>query len=347
MKTVIIGDLHIGIRNGNQYFFRMMKNFFEEKFFPFLYENNITRVIQLGDILDKRKSIDFTVAKFLRDDFLRKFDESKIELYAISGNHDLYYRQSVSIDGPSQFTNGYQYVKIIKEPMVLDDFLLIPWVCDENKQNIVDFLEKNRNPQKIVLGHFELAGFPVIKGHMAERGSLENDIFSGYKKVISGHYHSPSSRKNIVYIGTPYELSWNETGDEKKYYVYDDETTEIVPIYTNQRLFIQVDWYKRDDYNLEFFKDKYIRLLIDEETDENILSLYLSEIDKIGVADIKVLRKDIVDNAKEQEEVTQVDDILSIMMTYIDENFKNSDSECTLTKEITTSIYKQAQESQV
>lgn len=346
MKTVIIGDLHIGIRNGNQYFFDMMKNFFKNKFFPFLYENNITRVIQLGDILDKRKTIDFTIAKFLINDFFGKFEESNIEFYSISGNHDLYYRQSISLDGPSQFTSGCKHVHIVKEPIILDNFVMIPWVCDENINNIVKFLEDNKDDSRIVLGHFELAGFPVIKGHISDKGTIKTELFHGYQKVLSGHYHSPSMKDNIIYVGTPYELSWNEYGDKKKYYIYDDVNNELTPVYTNESMFVRIDWNNRDSIDISKLKGKYIRVITDENTDEKQLSSYLLSLDKQEIADIKVLHKESIEEDEVQDETIVVDDIVTIMMTYIDENIKNNDVESHMAKTMVTDIYKQAQDKQ-
>ena len=60
--VVIIGDLHIGARNNSQLFLDYMKDYFYNELFPFIKENNVKNVIQLGDTLDKRKNIDFKTA---------------------------------------------------------------------------------------------------------------------------------------------------------------------------------------------------------------------------------------------------------------------------------------------
>ena len=40
-KTLIIGDLHIGVKNNSETMMNYMKNFFQNELFPYIKKNNI------------------------------------------------------------------------------------------------------------------------------------------------------------------------------------------------------------------------------------------------------------------------------------------------------------------
>ena len=102
-NILIIGDLHIGARNNSQLFLDYMRNYFQNELFPLIKSRGVTRVIQLGDTLDKRKSIDFITSAFLIKEWLSWFDENNVELYSIIGNHDTYYKSTNELSGVKQY----------------------------------------------------------------------------------------------------------------------------------------------------------------------------------------------------------------------------------------------------
>ena len=344
MKTLIIGDLHIGARNGNVHLFNMMKKFYENELFPYILDNKITRVIQLGDILDKRKNIDFYISRYIIDTFFSFFEKNNIEFITLSGNHDLYYRQSISIDGPSQLANGFTKISIIKCPTKIDNFILIPWICSENKDNIEEYLRENSNKNYIVLGHFELAGFPIQKGYIAEKGTIDNNIFDGYQKVISGHYHSPSRKGNISYIGTPYEITWSDYGDEKKFLVYNSDSEEFSDILTTEKMFIKILWNEDLSIDDRICENKYVKILVPASYDENKFNAFLKIINEHNPIDVRVIYNSD-DMLKQEDEIDSidVDNPFNIMIKHI-EDISTDKKICDLTKELALEIYNKAQE---
>ena len=243
MKILFLGDLHLGARNGNPNFLRMMDDYFKEELFPYILENGVEVVVQLGDILDKRRNIDFTISNYLVNTFFKFFTDNKVYLYSTLGNHDVYYRQSIQLDGPSQFASG-DYIHIVKDCRVVafdkTKIAMTPWICDENKEEVTNWIVENKNKNTILCGHFELAGFPIQKGYISDKGSIETDKMKGYKCVLSGHYHSPSEKDKITYIGTPYELTWSDYGDEKKFLVYDTVEKVFETVYTKKKMFHKI-----------------------------------------------------------------------------------------------------------
>ena len=66
-KVCVIGDLHLGARNGSNHFSDHFNKFFQEVFFPYMKKNKIKHVIQLGDAFDNRTSLSYKAFHRCRD----------------------------------------------------------------------------------------------------------------------------------------------------------------------------------------------------------------------------------------------------------------------------------------
>lgn len=352
MKILFLGDLHLGARNGNPNFLRMMDEYFKEELFPYILDNEIEVVIQLGDILDKRRNIDFTISNYLVNTFFKFFVENKVYLYSTIGNHDVYYRQSIKLDGPSQFANT-EYVNIIKDCCILEyediKLALVPWICDENKHEVTEWIVNNGDTNTILCGHFELAGFPVQKGYIADKGTIETEKMDSYKSVISGHYHSPSEKKQICYIGTPYELTWSDYGDEKKVLVYDTESSMWETVLTKKKMFHKIlyDDELVKDFKYDSYKQSYVKVIISSDYNEGKLNLFLSMLDEksqpYGIQTIDMREKQEL--LSEEISSDDIDNPIEIMMNTIEAKIGADEEFCLLVKSITNEIYQLALDS--
>lgn len=348
MKILFLGDLHLGARNGNPNFLRMMDDYFKEELFPYILDNNIDVVVQLGDILDKRRNIDFTISNYLVNTFFKFFTENKVALYSTLGNHDVYYRQSIQLDGPSQFASG-DYIHIVKDCRVVTfdktKIAMTPWICDENKEDVTNWIVENKNKNTILCGHFELAGFPIQKGYISDKGSIETDKMKGYKCVLSGHYHSPSEKDKITYIGTPYELTWSDYGDEKKFLVYDTVEKVFETVYTKKKMFHKIVY--KDDIlqtiNYDTYKNSYVKVVLTDDYNEGKLNVFLSMLDEkahpysIQTIDIREQKETLM----EEISADDVDNPIEIMMNTITSKVDDEEM-CQLVKNLTYEIYQSA-----
>jgi len=59
MKIALITDTHWGARGDSAAFAEYFNRFYYDYFFPYLSDNGITRIFHLGDIVDRRKYINF------------------------------------------------------------------------------------------------------------------------------------------------------------------------------------------------------------------------------------------------------------------------------------------------
>ena len=91
----------------------------------------------------------------------------------------------------------------------------------------------------ICMGHFEIEGFQMYRGAPSHDG-LEPKMFDKFDMVFSGHYHHKSSRKNIHYLGNPYELTWQDYDDPRGCHIFDLKTHELEFIQNPNRMFIKI-----------------------------------------------------------------------------------------------------------
>ena len=98
MKIALLNDTHFGVRNDSPAFLEYQVKFYEEQFFPYLEENNITTLIHLGDVTDRRKFINFKTASVFREKFFKRLWDMKIDTHIIIGNHDTYYKNTNEVN---------------------------------------------------------------------------------------------------------------------------------------------------------------------------------------------------------------------------------------------------------
>lgn len=331
MKVAIIGDLHFGARNNNYEVCKMMNTFFTKEFFPYLIENNIKNVVCLGDLLDKRQTIDFTISSYIKSIFFNFFEKNQINLYLILGNHDLYFRQAMTINGPSQIVGGNKFIKIIDSPTKVifgqKNFVMIPWICNENKEECLGFIRNNSSKKNLCLGHFELQGFKLHGNTYAEKGVIETTELDDYEYVFSGHFHSPSESGNVMYVGTPYELTWNDYGDTKRFICYDTDTETIteIPCKTKmyKKIFLTEETIKTTD--MESLSKCHLKIIVPDTMDDKIVASFLNSVNNnasaLSVQTIKPLP------INEGEDVSslkvEVEDPMKIMKDVLNNTIKN------------------------
>lgn len=233
MKIAILGDLHLGARNSSSHFSEYFNSFFSDIFFPYCVANDITNVIQLGDLFDNRTSVSLKAFHACRDTWFGGMRKHGIHMYTLLGNHDIHLRESLVINSSELFLGDYRdCVTVINKPTKLSigkyTCDVIPWVCEENIEEVSEFIERPERSAD-VYGHFEFGGFKMQANSpfVDEMDSTAKKFSSVYSNVISGHYHTRSKRGNVLYTGIPYQITWSDYNDPKGFHVLDTDTGEI------------------------------------------------------------------------------------------------------------------------
>jgi hypothetical protein len=326
MKIALINDTHWGARNDSPAFIDYFNKFYEEVFFPYLQENNIKTLIHLGDVVDRRKFINHNTAHNFKLKFWDKTEELSLDTHVLLGNHDTYYKNTNEVNALQNLNipkNTKVYTK--SETVTFDglDILFLPWICDDIMEETL--LSIDSSAAQIVMGHLEIKGFEMHKGHINEQG-LDKSLFKRFEKVISGHFHKRSDDGHVYYLGSPYEITWSDYNCPKGFHIFDTETRELTripnPITVHKKLIYndkQEDYTKKD---LTQFENTFVKLFISNKTDtdmfDKLVDKFHNETNVYELNIIEDLTSDLTSTVKE-DILDQGEDTLTFLGNYIDQ----------------------------
>lgn len=322
MKIAIINDSHFGARNDANVILNAQERFFKNVFFPYLKENQINKVLHLGDLFDRRKYINFKTLQTTEDIFFTPMKEMGLEMDIIPGNHDIYYKDTNRINSIRLLADKFDNVNVYDEkPLVVNydgtDVALVPWICRENYEESMDFI-KNVDAE-IIAGHFEIMGFELLPGVKSHEG-LTSKTFKRFEQVWSGHYHHRSQQENIFYLGTQYEMTWSDHDQIKGFHVYDTDTDELIFVANPDKIFVKL-FYDDEEETYDNVgvdvTDKFVKVIVLNKTNHFIFDRFLDKIQQQNPFDVQ-----IIDDAHqfdgEDYDINQTMDTMTILENYID-----------------------------
>ena len=326
MKIALINDTHWGARNDSPAFIDYFNRFYDEIFFTYLQENNIKTVIHLGDVVDRRKFINHNTAHNFKLKFWNKTDELNLDTHIIIGNHDTYYKNTNEINA-LQNLNISKNAKVYTSSQTINfdglDILFMPWICDTNKEDTLHHIDNTT--AQIVMGHLEIKGFEMHKGHLNEQG-LEKDLFKRFEKVISGHFHKKSDDGHIYYLGCPYQIMWSDYNCPKGFHIFDTQTRELTRVPNPLIMFKKFIYNdKTEDYSkkdLSEYENTFVKLFISNKTDTDMFDKLLDRFhNEINAYEINVIEDNNSDmSASVREDILeQGEDTLTFLCNYIDQ----------------------------
>lgn len=326
MKIVILGDTHFGARSDSLDFHRYFQRFYEEIFFPYLKEHNITTIFQMGDLFDRRKFINFNSLYLARKYFFDVCKSNNITLHTLIGNHDVAFKNTLEVNSPSLVVSDYSNIIVYTDFANVDfDGLavdIVPWLCDDNESKI--FKQIKNSKSEICFGHFEISGFEMDKGNVCEIG-IDKKSLAKYDIVLSGHFHHKSSDKNITYVGTPYEMTWSDYKDPKGFHVFDTETREMEFVGNTFNMFNKIvyddsesDFESWKSFDFSKYKDTYLKVVVLNKQNPYLFDHVLDNIYKAGCSDVSIV-EDFTDTILDDDEIIdQAEDTMTILSKYID-----------------------------
>jgi DNA repair exonuclease SbcCD nuclease subunit len=326
MKIAIINDTHFGARNDSSIFLNYFLEFFEEQFFPYCIENKIDQVMHLGDLMDRRKYVNFNTLHEVRKRFFEKFTEHEIHLHCIVGNHDTFYKNTNEINSLKElFTGKNDYFHLYEKPTPLEFgglcVGLIPWMADENREECEEFLKTCACP--FIAGHFELNGYEVFRG-IDFKGGMEmtDELLKRFELVLSGHFHNKSIKNNVWYLGTQYQITFSDLNERKGFHVLDTETRELEFIENKRHKFYHLVYddtepEKLVNLNFKQYKDCYVKILVKNKTKRKLFDAFLDTLYKHKAIDITVV-EDLSDFSIEETSIDMAKDTLTIINDEID-----------------------------
>lgn len=287
MKSVITCDTHLGLYSDSDMWHDVVYNLFSE-IHDYCIRNNIDTIYFLGDWFHNRKSTNtktqhtaHKIAKIL----------SNLNVNIVVGNHDCYFKNKI-IPNSLELFKKYNNINIIEETQVIDNIAFVPWSGELKKA-------------KYCMGHFEINGFYMNDYYMCTKGMKESD-FKQYDIVLSGHFHSPSRKNNIIYLGAPFQQTFNDVGGKRGYYTFDDGDLSFIE-FNNYPHFIKLN---ASDISTDDISGNIVRLTFSEDYGEKKNQEILKKVsDKKPVqlyVDFKI-SKDITGDDQKEVDVGMLD----------------------------------------
>ena len=329
-KVACITDTHWGARNDSLAFLEYFHKFYDNIFFPYLEANNIRTVIHLGDIVDRRKFINYIILHRFKNDFIFRLKKMGIDFHVIIGNHDVPYRNTNEVNSMRELfgvDEGESFPKFYSEPTTVNiegcDILMMPWINNSNYNHAMTHI-KNTKAQ-VLFGHLDIAGFHMNKDMVSE-GGLQPKIFENLDVVASGHFHTKSSIGNIHYLGTPYEITWSDYNDKKGFHIFDTETRTFERIINPYTMFHKIFYDDKEknleqltDYDFDSLKGTYVKVVTINKTNPYWFDVFIDKIYKSNPENLSIVDDHKhMDQTNEEELINEAEDTMTIMRKYIE-----------------------------
>lgn len=296
-RYAIVTDTHAGARSDSLLFNDFFFEFWEKTFFPYLEKNGIKHVIHMGDLVDRRKFINFAVSDSWHTRFFKKLQSMGIRLHVIIGNHDTYYKNTNDVNCMNQIFWGYDNVEVYSESQ--DVFLseenpdrpysFIPWINSGNYQRTMEYIANTK--AEVAFGHLEISGFEMDAGNVCDTGFKRN-VFGKYETVFTGHFHHKSTDGQIYYLGNTYQITWADHGERRGFHVYDTESRSLDFIENPYEMFFKIPYDDSDpdairktlknSKSFSKYKNRYVKIIVINKNDPHLYDTFLDTIQRAG-----------------------------------------------------------------
>lgn len=240
MKFIHLSDLHLGKRL-NEYSMLEDQEYILKKIMNIIDEEKPDAILIAGDIYDK--SVPGAEAVQMFDDFLYRLSERKLQVFAISGNHDsperlafggrLMDRSGVHLspvyDGTVScvdMEDAYGKVHIHMLPFLKPSHVRRFYpeekieTCTEAIRTALLGVPAEPAERNVLIAHQFVTGAERSESEELSVGGSDNvdaSVFQDFDYVALGHIHGPQNAgaEHIRYCGTPLKYSFSEAGHQK------------------------------------------------------------------------------------------------------------------------------------
>ena len=332
VKIAFLNDSHFSARGDSQLFFDYFMKFFDDVFFPYIKEHNIKTIIHAGDLMDRRKFVNFNILSQIRTRFMDKLRDEGIEMHCILGNHDVYYRNTNKVNSIRELFEDD--LILYEEPQVVNfdglDIALLPWVCKDNYDESIEFIKNAAAP--VLVGHLELQGYDVMRGVKYD-GGMDPKLFRRYEQVYTGHFHCRQEQGNIYYFGTQYQITFADLHEQKGFHVLDTNTREIEFVPNPHKMFHSINYndedgpIEPDKFDCQYLNGAYVKLFVEYKEHSYSFDRFMDKLYDCGVAKITIVEELNDADWTKEEMVDMAQDTVSLINEEIDSMEEVKDKE--------------------
>jgi hypothetical protein len=152
---------------------------------------------------------------------------------------------------------------------------------------------------------------------------MSADVFERFEMVLSGHFHTKSSRDNVTYLGSQMEFTWADVDDPKYFHVLDTETREITPVRNPITMFKKVIYddtkVNYDDIDMSQFERKFIKLIVINKNDLYMFDKFVDKLQSIETYELKIAEsfEEYLGDSVEDDKVS-LEDTTELLDSYVD-----------------------------
>lgn len=336
MKIALLNDTHVDMKQGSTSYLDYMSKFFREVFFPYCDRERIHDIIHLGDFFDNRKMINIKALYTTRKAFLEPLTERNMKMTMIPGNHDVAFKNTNDLCGLREVLGYFiNNVKIITKPTIQSfdglPIAFLPWIAPDNYVESMRFAATA--PAPILISHLELAGFEMMKGQPASEHGMDSLYFKRFEMVLSGHYHTKSTRDNIYYLGTQFEQSWSDCEDPKFFHILDTNTRTLTqvknPFTLFERLVYDDSRSNPDKLDVSHVKGKYVKIIVAKKNSPIQFDRFIERVQNMGPIEPPRIVESFEEFTSDRVEDQQIDleDTGKLLHTYIEATETSLDKE--------------------
>lgn len=341
MKLALIADTHFGCRKNSVYFMDQQKKFYNDKFFPYLKDNNITNIIHLGDFFDNRKTVNFETLKHAKDSFIDPIIDNGMILHMIVGNHDSYYKSNGDLTSTKLLFDNIDCIHVYDSIREVNfgnkSFLLVPWIFPIQEKEITEKLRVDTHD--VICGHFEMAGV-VFQGNSISRKGLDTDLFTHVPHVFSGHFH----KKSRYYVGSPYQMNWADYDDSKRIIIYDTDDDSTEDVYLSDDIYVKVTYPIESGDIIPSYEGKMVRVLVKSKDNPDDFDRFIDSIIDSGAYDIDIKEEYLYIDILDSDDLDSDADTLGVILQTIDDISDFNEGDRVVIKEIMKQLYEKAGE---
>jgi len=337
MKVVVITDTHWGVRGDNITFLDYHKQFLDTVFFPYIDKHKIKKVYHLGDLVERRKFINFYTATRLREDFLGAMLQRGLEFNIIAGNHDVYYKDTNRVNALAELVSGtFPTFNVYTDPTEVEEegtkILLLPWINQENKEASFNLVATTK--AQICFGHLDLTGFEMRRG-VIEHDGQDPGIFNKFDTVLTGHFHHKHSHNNIHYLGSPLQFDWSDYNDNRGFHVFDTDSRELVFVENPLVIFKKI-WYNDkdktvdeviEDFEFGRYAGCYVKVIVEEKTNPYWYDTFIEKLEDYATDVRPVDDHKNMDAMEDDEIASNVEDTFTIFKNTINQMDESVDKD--------------------
>jgi DNA repair exonuclease SbcCD nuclease subunit len=295
-----------------------------------LVERKIEYLFILGDFLNSRTKIDI-LALDKAVDVLNLFQEHKITVFLLRGNHELYFRTTKDNLNVTSIRPFEKHCIVINKPRVINgenfNLYCIPNVeTNDEFMKILDELCKSAasHPKEfnILLSHIDIKGARTNDLYnIKSKDGISPDSLGNFDRVFLGHFHARQEINNILYVGSPVQLTHGEEFSDKGITIWnaEDNSVEFIvnPNYEVYKTILNVE---------EDVKNKFVRYYTNQFLDAAEAKKIKDTLFLKGALDVKIEIKNADFKEIAQTELENFD-MKDIVNKYIELNCKSLDKE--------------------